>query len=72
MQIVVADISKFEMEGSYDRILSIEMFEACLTVDYLLTRKYHCSGFDKIYYCCSAAHEELWRSSEENIELDET
>ncbi|KAK4729974.1 hypothetical protein R3W88_022962 [Solanum pinnatisectum] len=27
LEIIVADISIFEMEGSYDRILSIEMFE---------------------------------------------
>ncbi|XP_059274849.1 (S)-coclaurine N-methyltransferase-like [Lycium ferocissimum] len=27
VEIIVADISTFEMEGSYDRILSIEMFE---------------------------------------------
>ncbi|KAK4338619.1 hypothetical protein RND71_043106 [Anisodus tanguticus] len=27
LEIIVADISTFEMEGSYDRILSIEMFE---------------------------------------------
>ncbi|XP_015085437.1 (S)-coclaurine N-methyltransferase-like isoform X1 [Solanum pennellii] len=27
LEIIIADISTFEMEGSYDRILSIEMFE---------------------------------------------
>jgi len=27
MNIIVADISTFEMEASYDRIFSIEMFE---------------------------------------------
>lgn len=27
VEIIVADISTFEMEASYDRILSIEMFE---------------------------------------------
>lgn len=27
LEIIVADISTFEMEESYDRILSIEMFE---------------------------------------------
>lgn len=27
LEIIVADISTFEMEGSYDRILSIGMFE---------------------------------------------
>lgn len=32
VEIIVADISTFEMEGSYDRILSIEMFEV-LTIN---------------------------------------
>jgi cyclopropane fatty-acyl-phospholipid synthase-like methyltransferase len=27
VEIIVADISKFEMERSFDRIISIEMFE---------------------------------------------
>jgi cyclopropane fatty-acyl-phospholipid synthase-like methyltransferase len=27
VEIIVADISKFEMERSFDRIVSIEMFE---------------------------------------------
>ncbi|OAY68021.1 (S)-coclaurine N-methyltransferase [Ananas comosus] len=29
VEIIVADISKFQMEATFDRILSIEMFEAC-------------------------------------------
>lgn len=29
VKIIVADISKFEMEASFDRIISIEMFEVC-------------------------------------------
>lgn len=31
VKIIVADISTFEMEASYDRIFSIEMFEVCNT-----------------------------------------
>ena len=30
VEIIVADISTFEMEASYDRIFSIEMFEVQL------------------------------------------
>ncbi|KAL6007214.1 hypothetical protein ACLOJK_032710 [Asimina triloba] len=29
VEVIVADISKFEMQWSFDRILSIEMFEVC-------------------------------------------
>lgn len=31
VEIIVADISTFEMEASYDRIFSIEMFEVKLS-----------------------------------------
>lgn len=32
VEIIVADISTFEMEGSYDRIFSIEMFEVLINM----------------------------------------
>lgn len=35
MEIIVADISTFEMEASYDRIYSIEMFEVHPSLDVL-------------------------------------
>ncbi|KAM3282718.1 (S)-coclaurine N-methyltransferase isoform X1 [Capsicum chacoense] len=38
VEIIVADISTFEMEGSYDRILSIEMFEHMKNYEDLLKK----------------------------------
>jgi hypothetical protein len=35
IEIIVADISKFEMERSFDRIVSIEMFEVWFSLVYL-------------------------------------
>lgn len=36
VEIIVADISTFEMEASYDRIFSIEMFEVKLSLRYMI------------------------------------
>lgn len=38
VEIIVADISKFEMEATFDRVISIEMFEVCKLL--LLYMKY--------------------------------
>jgi cyclopropane fatty-acyl-phospholipid synthase-like methyltransferase len=52
----VADISKFEMERSFDRIVSIEMFEVWCNF-------FACCGFvilqGKWLIACCAAHEKL-------------
>lgn len=40
VEIIVADISSFEMEASYDRIYSIEMFEVnCFCCQYVLLHR---------------------------------
>lgn len=71
VEIIVADISTFEMEASYDRIFSIEMFEVKLSyfpqnmTEYEEMPKWICS-------CSLTAHEELQGSSEEDIRVDET
>lgn len=36
VEIIVADITTFEMEGSYDRILSIEMFEVTIALCFVV------------------------------------
>lgn len=69
VEIIVADISTFEMEASYDRIFSIEMFEVKLSSGLVLCLLLI---WMRNWVCSLTAHEELQRSFEEDIRMDET
>nr|KJB54631.1 hypothetical protein B456_009G042400 [Gossypium raimondii] len=74
VEIIVADISTFEMEASYDRIYSIEMFEVhCfrLFVQSVLLHSFNVGDLKSYNFCFLTAYEELSRSSQEDIKVDE-
>lgn len=75
VEIIVADISTSEMEASYDRIYSIEMFEVHhfrLLVQSVLLHSFNVGDLKSYNVCFLTAHEELTGSSQEDIKVDET
>lgn len=68
VEIIVADISTFDMEASYDRIFSIEMFE----VLNLTPSKLVLTGIMTFVRVSGTAYEKLSGSSSEDIQVDET
>lgn len=72
MEIIVADISTLEMEATYDRIFSIEMFEVqnpFKSFYNIWSLFWHGSRWVLLF---DTAHEELQGSSQEDIWVDET